>query len=70
MTKISQMQANDISASRLIYVESENILHTYKKDYPTQSAVLTRQTPIRILERNSKIVGREQKSSLNESEDD
>ena len=69
MTKISQMQANDVSASRLIYVESENILQPDKKLYPTQSAMLTRQTTIRVMERNSKIVDGEQKSSLNESED-
>ena len=64
MIKISQMQANDVSASRLIYVESENILQPDKKHYPIQSARLTRQTTIRVLERNSKIVGGEQKSSL------
>ena len=59
------MQANDASASILIYVESENILQLDKKDYPIQSAILTRQTTIKVMERNSNIVGGEQKSSLN-----
>ena len=60
MTKISHMQANDVSVSRLIYVESENILQPDKKHYPKQSARLTRQTTIRVMEQNSKIVGGEQ----------
>ena len=60
MTKIAQVRSNNVLARRLKYVESENILQPDKKHYPTQSARLTRQTTIKIMERNCKIVGGEQ----------